>query len=79
MAWDQVSWPGNDFYTGARVTDDGVKAAATNAMTAMTGVAGRYDPPLNQYQPPEPYLYSEDCIVRNQLTLHLVEQTCIGS
>lgn len=23
VAWDHVSWPGNDFYGGARATDDG--------------------------------------------------------
>ena len=28
VAWDHVSWPGNDFYGGARATDHGVKAAA---------------------------------------------------
>ena len=32
VAWDHVSWPGNDFYAGQRKTDDGVKAAATTAM-----------------------------------------------
>lgn len=73
VAWDQVSWPGNDFYTGARVTDDGVKAAATDVMTAMTGVAGGYDSSRNQYQPPEPYLHWEDCVLRNQLRLRLAE------
>ena len=29
VAWDHVSWPGNDFFAGSRCTDDGVKAAAT--------------------------------------------------
>jgi len=55
VAWDHVSWPGNDFYLGARVTDDGVKAAATDVMTALTGVVGRYDASLGQYQPPDPF------------------------
>ena len=32
VAWDHVSWPGNDFFAGARSTDDGVKAAATDSM-----------------------------------------------
>ena len=32
VAWDHVSWPGNDFYIGFRATDDGVKAAATSSM-----------------------------------------------
>lgn len=73
VAWDQVSWPGNDYYTGARATDDGVKAAATNVMTAMTGVAGRYDPSVNKYQPPDPYRNWEDCVLGNQLTLQLAQ------
>jgi hypothetical protein len=55
VAWDHVSWPGNDFYGGARATDDGVKAAATNAMEVVTGVAGQYDPQRNEYLPPHPY------------------------
>lgn len=52
VAWDHVSWPGNDFYAGVRATDDGVKAAATDAMYAMTGFAGRYDPQTHAYLPP---------------------------
>jgi hypothetical protein len=55
VAWDHVSWPGNDFYGGARATDDGVKAAATNAMEVITGVSGRYDSQRNEYLPPEPH------------------------
>jgi hypothetical protein len=55
VAWDHVSWPGNDFYTGSRATDDGVKAAATNSMAALTGVEGAYDPACGKYQPPKPY------------------------
>lgn len=71
VAWDQVSWPGNDFYTGARATDDGVKAAATNVMTAMTGVVGHYVASVNKYQPPEPYRHWEDCVLSNKLNLQL--------
>ena len=55
VAWDHVSWPGNDFWVGSRSTDDGVKAAATDTMFVMTGVAGRYDVATNAYQPPKPY------------------------
>lgn len=55
VAWDHVSWPGNDFYGGARVTDDGVKAAATDSMRAMTGVEGHYDLRTFCYEPPEPH------------------------
>jgi hypothetical protein len=54
VAWDHVSWPGNDFYGGARATDDGVKAAATNSMEVMTGTAGRYSAGRAAYLPPEP-------------------------
>jgi hypothetical protein len=55
VAWDHVSWPGNDFYTGARATDDGVKAAATSSMAALTGVPGWYDATRWKYQPPKSY------------------------
>ena len=50
-----MNWSGNDFYGGARATDDGVKAAATNAMEVVTGVTGHYDPQRNEYLPPEPH------------------------
>ena len=55
VAWDPVSWPGNDFWGGTRATDDGVKAAATDVMRALTGVEGRYDPLKHGYQPPAPF------------------------
>jgi hypothetical protein len=55
LAWDQVSWPGNDFFGGARATDDGVKAAATDSMEMIIGIAGHYCAGRNAYQPPEPY------------------------
>lgn len=43
VAWDPVSWPGNDFYIGNRTTDDGVKAAASNLIERITGLPGAYD------------------------------------
>ena len=52
VAWDHVSWPGNDFYIGSRATDDGVKAAATNSMAVITGVDGKYDKFKGKYEPP---------------------------
>ena len=55
VAWDHVSWPGNDFYAGSRATDDGVKAAATSSMSVLTGVEGRYDSTRGKYLPPQPY------------------------
>jgi hypothetical protein len=54
VAWDHVSWPGNDFNAGSRATDDGVKAAATSALHALTGIEGRYDPKCHAYLPPPP-------------------------
>lgn len=55
VAWDHVSWPGNDFFGGARATDDGVKAAATNSMEVVTGVEGSYSAERHAYLPPAPY------------------------
>lgn len=55
VAWDHVSWPGNDFFAGARATDDGVKAAATSSMAELTFVEGKYDPRRGMYLPPHPF------------------------
>lgn len=55
VVWDHVSRPGNDLFIGARATDDGVKAAVTSSMAALTGLEGHYDLKLGQYQPPQPY------------------------
>lgn len=51
VAWDHFSWPGNDFWPGARATDDGVKAASTNSMEVITGVKGQYNPVTGSYAP----------------------------
>lgn len=53
VAWDHVSWPGNDFYGGSRMTDDGVKAAATDTMRVITGIDGAYSSKRRVYLPPE--------------------------
>jgi hypothetical protein len=55
VAWDHVSWPGNDFFGGARSTDDGVKAAATNSMSVLARTEGHYDAGEGKYQPPQAY------------------------
>ncbi len=55
VAWDHVSWPGNDFFGGARATDDGVKAAATDSMARLTGVPGSYSAARTAYLPPAPH------------------------
>ena len=66
VAWDHVSWPGNDFYVGSRATDDGVKAAATDALAVLTGVAGHYDPARAAYLPPPPHRTWEQ-VVRQEV------------
>lgn len=71
VAWDHVSWPGNDFYGGARATDDGVKAAATSSMAAMTGVEGSYNTSSHTYNPPSGYGNWNNVIQRNQIHLHV--------
>ena len=55
VAWDQFSWPGNDFWPGSRTTDDGVKAASTDTMAVITGVKGVYNPKNGSYEPPQSY------------------------
>jgi len=50
----QIFWS-EMFFIGFRMTDDGVKAAATNSMSVLTQVEGVYDSYLNKYQPPKPY------------------------
>jgi hypothetical protein len=71
VAWDHVSWPGNDFYIGSRATDDGVKAAATSSMATMTGIEGRYSPASGTYAPPSPYRNWEAVVRDNGLQLEL--------
>ena len=69
VAWDHVSWPGNDFYIGSRATDDGVKAAATNTMAIMTSYCGQYSVDSNSYQPPTGYQTWGDIVTSNHLSL----------
>ena len=71
VAWDHVSWPGNDFYAGARSTDDGVKAAATNSMIVMTGIEGEYDPKINHYRPPAGYSDWREVVSKNKIQLEV--------
>lgn len=69
VAWDHVSWPGNDYFGGNRCTDDGVKAAATNSMAILTGFEGHYDPHRGAYLPPGPYRTWNDVVQQNGLRL----------
>ncbi|NRT58039.1 DUF4804 domain-containing protein [Sphaerotilus uruguayifluvii] len=78
VAWDHVSWPGNDFYVGQRKTDDGVKAAATTAMHQMTGVEGQYDTRFFMYRPPAGFTNWEAVIKKNGLCFTVTAaQVCV--
>jgi hypothetical protein len=77
VAWDHVSWPGNDFYGGARSTDDGVKAAATNSMAVMTGIEGAYDPRINHYSPPAEYSTWGEVVSINKIQLEVATNLLI--
>lgn len=69
VAWDHVSWPGNDFYIGSRVTDDGVKAAATNVMATITDVEGEYDLLTNQYIPPKGHRNWREVVLKTKIEI----------
>jgi len=77
VAWDHVSWPGNDFYGGSRSTDDGVKAAATNSMTVMTGIEGQYNPVTYHYEPPTKYRNWAAVVQQNNLRIKVEQNLSI--
>jgi hypothetical protein len=69
VAWDHVSWPGNDFFLDARATDDGVKAAATSSMSGITGVPGIYNQARGRFQPPSTYRNWNEVVLHHRLRL----------
>ena len=71
VAWDHVSWPGNDFYAGSRATDDGVKGAATDVTAVMTGISGEYNPQTYQYTPPKDFNKWEAIIQHRKIELQV--------
>jgi len=71
VAWDHVSWPGNDFYIGSRATDDGVKAAATDSMFKLTGVEGEYSINTNTYEPPANFKNWAEVVLDKKLSIVL--------
>ena len=71
MAWDHVSWPGNEYYSGARATDDGVKAAATSSMASMTGIEGHHNPASASYDPQLPFRNWKAVVLGKSLQLEL--------
>ena len=77
VAWDHVSWPGNDYYSGARVTDDGVKAAATDTMFVMTGIKGTYSKELKKYVPPTNYTNWRQVVNQNNISLRVTDNVFV--
>jgi hypothetical protein len=67
VAWDHVSWPGNDFFIDSRFTDDGVSAAASNSMEIVTGIKGSYV--AGSYRPPNGYKRWAEVVQRHGLRL----------
>lgn len=77
VAWDHVSWPGNDYYVGDRVTDDGVKAAATDTMYMMTGIEGRYSKTQSKYVPPPNFNNWNEVINQNNIELRATDNVLV--
>lgn len=67
VAWDHVSFPGNDYFNGTRYTDDGVSAGATNAMEIVTGIAGKYEG--GYYLPTTGKIHWKQVVVENEIHL----------
>ena len=59
------------FYNGSRVTDDGVKAAATSSMMTLTGIEGKYNLSTNTYDPPAAYRTWGDLLKQERVQLRL--------
>lgn len=78
VAWDHVSWPGNDYFVGGRVTDDGVKAAATDSMRALTGVKGHYSAEQSKYLPPADFSTWRAVVKQKQVTLDIVNTLLVA-
>ncbi|MBK8901752.1 MAG: hypothetical protein IPM53_11250 [Anaerolineaceae bacterium] len=72
VAWDHVSWPGNDFYAGSRATDDGVKGAATDVTAVMTGIPGMYNPRTYKYEPPFIYRNWHELVSQHNIEIDVI-------
>jgi hypothetical protein len=79
VAWDHVSWPGNDFYIGIRSKDSGIKAAATNLMEVVTGVKGYYYVNNNTYKPEERYVCWNTVVMQNEIKLQVKDNLMVVS
>nr|WP_028580693.1 hypothetical protein [Desulfogranum japonicum] len=77
VAWDHVSWPGNDFHIGLRATDDRFKAAATNSMKIMTGVQGWYNSATSMYEPPKECFTWQKVVMKKKLNIQVRNNLCL--
>lgn len=77
VAWDHVSWAGNDYYNNYRMTDDGVKSAATSSMYSITGFEGKYNPTTFRYEPPCDYNDWGELVKDNKLDLEVVDNLVV--
>ena len=51
VAWDPLSWPGNEYYTGSqRSSDDPVSILSTNVLQILTEQAGIYNNEVCRFQ-----------------------------
>ncbi|MFO7657977.1 MAG: hypothetical protein R6W78_13020 [Bacteroidales bacterium] len=62
-----------------RSTDDGVKAAATNSMSVMTGVDGYYDVSTYSYNPPKGFKNWNDVIIKRGVPLQVKDNLMVVS
>ena len=51
------------------MTDDGVKAAATDSMFLMTGIEGYYNEQTHTYDPPKEYENWRDVILKKSIQI----------
>lgn len=77
VAWDHVSWPGNDYYAGSRATDDGVKAAATDSMYELTNIEGYYSNQKKAYLPPNDFTNWNNVVEKYQLKLDIANKISV--
>lgn len=76
VAWDHVSWPGNDFYSqNSRQTDDGVKGAASNVCQVLTGKAGEYDKATHKFKTKSNHDDWDSVIAAEEIQLHSKDST----